>query len=119
MEAKGPPNDTDLLSSLVFARADMKRLVRYAPVLGMGVLLLSGCARTVGQAPMVDAPLVSDVGVSATATHVAEIPEGTLLPLPISLAPTPTVRPGMEATDPNTVSLSPGDPTLVEFFAFW
>ena len=97
----------------------MKRLGWYAPVLVMGVLLLGGCAPTVGQAPMVDAPLITDPGVSATATRAAGTPETTLLPLLTSLAPTPTIRPGMEATDPNTVSLSTGEPTLVEFFAFW
>jgi hypothetical protein len=96
----------------------MKRLRRYGLVLGIGVLL-GGCAPAVGQAPIVDAPLAPDVGVSTTATRAAGTPETTLLPLLTSLAPTPTIRPGMEATDPNTVSLSPGDPTLVEFFAFW
>jgi len=96
----------------------MKRLRRYALVLGIGVLL-GGCAPAVGQAPVVDAPLTTDVGVSPATTPAASTPEGTLRSLPTSLAPTPTIRPGMEATDPNTVSLSPGDPTLVEFFAFW
>ncbi|HLB65054.1 MAG TPA: hypothetical protein VJJ46_09440 [Anaerolineales bacterium] len=32
---------------------------------------------------------------------------------------TPTARRGLEATDPSTVSLGGGSPTLVEFFAFW
>jgi hypothetical protein len=31
----------------------------------------------------------------------------------------PTARRGLEATDPTTVSLDGGRPTLVEFFAFW
>jgi hypothetical protein len=34
-------------------------------------------------------------------------------------APTPTVRSGLHATDPNGVVLAAGRPTLVEFFAFW
>ena len=34
-------------------------------------------------------------------------------------APTPTVRSGLHATDPNGVVLASGRPTLVEFFAFW
>ena len=34
-------------------------------------------------------------------------------------APTPTVRAGLHATDPNGVVLAAGRPTLVEFFAFW
>jgi hypothetical protein len=32
---------------------------------------------------------------------------------------TPTVRPGLEATDPESVNLASGKPTLLEFFAFW
>ena len=39
--------------------------------------------------------------------------------LPPTAGPTPTVRPGMEATAPTTVVLASGDPTFVEFFAFW
>ena len=31
----------------------------------------------------------------------------------------PTPREGLEATDPSTVVLAAGKPTLVEFFAFW
>jgi hypothetical protein len=33
--------------------------------------------------------------------------------------PTPTLRVGLEATDPGAVQLASGEPTLVEFFAFW
>lgn len=94
----------------------MKRLVRYAPLFAIGALLLGGCAPTV-QATIAATPIATNV--VASPTTAAETSEGTLLPLPTLLAPTPTVRPGMEATDPTTVSLSPGDPTLVEFFAFW
>ncbi len=32
---------------------------------------------------------------------------------------TPTARPGLEATDPESVNLTSGVPTLLEFFAFW
>ncbi len=39
--------------------------------------------------------------------------------LPPTAGPTPTVRPGLEATDPTTVVLASGGPTFVEFFAFW
>ena len=93
----------------------MNRQVRYLPLLAIGALLLAGCAPTV-QATIAATPLATDV--VASPTTAAETLEGTLQPL-ATLAPTPTVRPGMEASDPTTVSLSPGDPTLVEFFAFW
>lgn len=33
--------------------------------------------------------------------------------------PTPTLRVGLQATDPSMVDLAAGGPTLVEFFAFW
>lgn len=36
-----------------------------------------------------------------------------------SLDVVPTAREGLEATDPSTVVLASGKPTLVEFFAFW
>jgi hypothetical protein len=36
-----------------------------------------------------------------------------------SVAATPTARSGQEATDPTTVNLASGKPTLVKFFAFW
>jgi ABC-type transport system substrate-binding protein len=41
---------------------------------------------------------------------------------PATAAVSPTARPlrtALEATDPTTVSLANGQPTLVEFFAFW
>lgn len=94
----------------------MKPRVWHAQLLVVGALLLGGCAPTV-QATIAAAPFATDVVASPTTAEGN--PVGTPLPLVTSLAPTPTVRPGMEATDPTTVSLSPGDPTLVEFFAFW
>jgi len=33
--------------------------------------------------------------------------------------PTPTVRSGLEATDPDSVQIAAGDVQLIEFFAFW
>lgn len=36
-----------------------------------------------------------------------------------AVAATPTARSGQEATDPTTVNLASGKPTLVKFFAFW
>jgi hypothetical protein len=42
---------------------------------------------------------------------------GPLVPTQPELPPTP--RPDMAATNPSTVVLAAGEPTLVEFFAFW
>jgi hypothetical protein len=44
-------------------------------------------------------------------------PTPTTTPSPPSA--TPTARPNLEATDPTTVTLGAGKPTLIEFFAFW
>jgi hypothetical protein len=44
-------------------------------------------------------------------------PTATTPPSPPSA--TPTARPNLEATDPTTVILGAGKPTLIEFFAFW
>ncbi len=40
-------------------------------------------------------------------------------PLPQVEEPRPTPRTGLAATDPISVNLASGKPTLVEFFAFW
>ncbi len=33
--------------------------------------------------------------------------------------PTPTIKSGLQATDPSTVQIASGEIPLVEFFAFW
>jgi hypothetical protein len=54
------------------------------------------------------------------ATPAGETPVATSgQPAAVAGLPTPTLRPGMEATDPTTVRLGDGTPALVEFFAFW
>jgi hypothetical protein len=80
------------------------------------------------------AALLSACGPAATPTDALAIatqaasstpaPEvfGTLPPATegsASPGPTPTARSGQEATDPTTVNLASGKPSLVKFFAFW
>ncbi|MFP3853577.1 MAG: hypothetical protein ACLFWD_04690 [Anaerolineales bacterium] len=45
-------------------------------------------------------------------------PTSTMASLP-DQGPIPTGSSQLRATDPDSVSLADGDPTLVEFFAFW
>jgi ABC-type transport system substrate-binding protein len=81
----------------------------------LSAMLLAACGQASAGAlapteePTAEPPLVAD-GAS-TATTAAP-------PQPLDLA-SPTARRGLEATDPTTVRLDAGRPTLVEFFAFW
>jgi hypothetical protein len=72
--------------------------------------VLAGCASPSSPVPTAG-PLTPTVAASAASP-------GDAGPLVI-LAATPTARRGLEATDPTTVTLADGRPTLVEFFAFW
>ena len=78
--------------------------------------LLSACGPAA--APTEALPIATQ---PATPTPAPEV-FGTLPPATeasASSAPTPTLRSGQEATDPTTVNLASGKPTLVKFFAFW
>ena len=81
----------------------------------LSAMLLAACGQASAGAiapteeSTAEPPLVVDRGATAaTATP----------PQPLDLA-SPTARRGLEATDPTTVRLDAGRPTLVEFFAFW
>jgi hypothetical protein len=78
---------------------------------GAALLVACGLAPAAAPAPtdeaLVETPLVLHRG---TPVATAASP---------SYLPSPTARRGLEATDPTTVSLDGGRPTLVEFFAFW
>ncbi|HEX9681020.1 MAG TPA: hypothetical protein VGA32_06170 [Anaerolineales bacterium] len=79
--------------------------------------LAASCAGPAAQ-PVEPAPTVVETAVIELAAAPTEEPSPAPA-LPPTAGPTPTVRPGMEATDPTTVVLASGDPTFVEFFAFW
>ncbi|HET7011887.1 MAG TPA: hypothetical protein VFI11_14005 [Anaerolineales bacterium] len=75
-------------------------------------LLLAGCQPAASTTPAVAPVRPTEIPVSLTDADM-------LSPAP-TLSPTaPPVRTSLEATDPTTVSLVNGRPTLVEFFAFW
>jgi len=92
------------------------RLVRVAPWLVVAGLAAS-CAGPAVQ-PVEPAPTAVDTAVIDPTAAPTEEPSPAPA-LPPTAGPTPTVRPGMEATDPTTVVLASGEPTFVEFFAFW
>ena len=79
----------------------------------LGAMLLAACGQASAGAlapteePTAEPPLDADRGATAATP-----------PQPLGL-PSPTARRGLEATDPTTVRLDAGRPTLVEFFAFW
>ena len=98
----------DLLSHVI-----RRPLAAWIVVGGLAAACAGPAARPVEPAPtVVDAALME--ATAAPAEEPSPVPA-----LPPTAGPTPTVRPGMEATDPTTVVLASGEPTFVEFFAFW
>lgn len=64
--------------------------------------------------------LVSMLILAACAAPTPVDTEVTARPQPaVAAAGQPTVRPGLEATDPQTFQLASGQVQLVELFAFW
>jgi PBP1b-binding outer membrane lipoprotein LpoB len=77
-------------------------------------LLVAGCRPQAATSTASAAPLA----------QVSVAPEDTPTPQaePSLASPAATAKPirtELEATDPTTVNLASGGPTLVEFFAFW
>lgn len=98
------------------------KIEREVPALIVGLIgaaLLAACAT--------GTPATSDTAVPVTAVLPTEAPAvspSASAVIAETSAPTeaPTPRPvktALEATDPTTVVLASGRPTLVEFFAFW
>jgi hypothetical protein len=106
----------------------MKRFVVLGSLLA-GALLLGACAGAgvVGEPPTATVTPASSTATptplpasqtEAEGTDQADVdPTPTATPSPPPA--TPTARPNLEATDPTTVTLGAGRPTLIEFFAFW
>ncbi|OGO11528.1 MAG: hypothetical protein A2Y93_09435 [Chloroflexi bacterium RBG_13_68_17] len=85
--------------------------------LALGVWL-SACSPP--QAPALPAPSPTQVDSAALAeAPTAAPPEASSPTLELPAIAAPTARAGLEATDPTTVDLAAGTPTLLEFFAFW
>jgi hypothetical protein len=82
-------------------------------------MLLSAACQS---APQPTAQVAAPAQSAAEATALS--PEGDAAPptvAPVAQEPVPPVevRKALAATDPATVNLANGTPTLVEFFAFW
>lgn len=102
----------------------MKRAAATLPLaVALAAVVLGACAPApASQAPPDKQPAptleVLATAVPSPVAPSAEPPaEGELPPTEVP-APKPA-RTALEATDPTTVSLASGRPTLVEFFAFW
>jgi hypothetical protein len=89
----------------------------------VGLVLLSACAGPVPATPSSDGPGVVEPQAASPTPTSTPVPEDTQddgePQAPPAPSATPTARPGLEATDPASVDLSSGKPTLLEFFAFW
>ena len=92
----------------------------FGPVL----LILTAACSAPAEVPAQDPTVVGSATATIAGADLTEpLPTEDVQPtaeaLPGPPLPTPTVRPEMEATDPTTVVLASGQPTLLEFFAFW
>jgi len=98
------------------------KIGRGSPTLSVGLIgaaLLAAC--TTGSPAMADTavPVTAIVPTEAPAVSPSALATVAEIPAPTE-APTPRpVKTALEATDPATVVLASGRPTLVEFFAFW
>ena len=94
--------------------------MKRAAVLAISILAMAMLAACTGDSLSVG---VTDAGdqpfVSATPTSSPEAAPAATEVAAQGAQPSPTLRPGLEATDPASVNLASGRPTLVEFFAFW
>jgi hypothetical protein len=92
----------------------------------LATLVMVGCS----PGPVSPAPQGTQEGALPVPTSTPEAQasrvEAPLSPLPTvddptsaEPQPTPTLRVGLQATDPQTVVLASGKPQLVEFFAYW
>lgn len=90
----------------------------------LGAALVAGCTGAAVPTPSPE-PVVELQPEPTEAVVVEEEQKIEPVPLPteeVVAPPTsepPVVKTGLEATDPTTVVLASGKPTLVEFFAFW
>jgi hypothetical protein len=89
------------------------RIVTAFALLG---LLLAACQPALVPGPTVAATPPPSGAVASQPVEVTSS-AGTLAATASTTARPP--RTALEATDPGTVSLANGRPTLVEFFAFW
>jgi uncharacterized lipoprotein YajG len=86
-------------------------------ILLAAALLLGACTPTSTPASELPTATVADAAPAAVPTPAGSTEEAaTGVPAP---AETKAVRADQYATDPTTVNLAAGRPTLVKFFAFW
>lgn len=85
------------------------------------MLLAAACQTAAQPTAQVAAPAQPAVEATALPIETTSPPANSEPVAPVEQEPAPpvAVREGLAATDPATVNLANGTPTLVEFFAFW
>lgn len=107
----------------------MKKQILMGLMAAAGILLLSGCVPGASEIQATETLFAETQGAAEGAPVPSGEPgeqaaEPTLTSIPDAAQGSnqeakPTARAGLQATDPETVSLGSGDIQLVEFFAFW
>ena len=87
-------------------------------IVGALALLAAACQSAPPSAEQV-VPLAQPATEAATVQQGSEGQSPTIVPVEQEPAAPAVVREGLAATNPATVNLANGTPTLVEFFAFW
>jgi hypothetical protein len=97
-------------------RIEMYRTWKLLPVVALCAVVVAGCG-----SPTPAAVIEPEIKPTVVSTAAPSLPAEALDTPAASgeVGPTPTLREGQEATDPATVNLASGKPTLVKFFAFW
>jgi len=90
-------------------------------LLFLGIALAMGLAACSSAAPVANALPVPSVGSASVVQPTSAEARPTALEAdqPTQVSTAPPVREDQYATDPTTVDLASGRPTLVKFFAFW
>lgn len=96
--------------------------MRHFAAIALLAAALAACQASPADPSVVPPDQGTEAPAEAPTAALAALTEEPAAPaLPATEAPTavPQVRQELAATDPGSVDLASGKPTLVEFFAFW
>ncbi len=96
--------------------------MRYFAAIVLFAASLAACQPPSSKPSMVPADQASEARAEAPTAALAsptEEPEAPAEPATQASTEVPQVRQELSASDPGSVNLASGKPTLVEFFAFW
>lgn len=104
---------------------NMKRTLTFTTLL-LAALLLAGCATDAAPPATESQPTPADEqptqvppASESAPPEASALPTTPLEPTEAGLGPIPEGSQQLRASDPSSVQLAAGEPTLVEFFAFW